>query len=274
MDIKTARLGRWRREAGRLHILGKMAEAISAARPEVSKWAPTLVLKQIPVDKIGFLIGPGGKYIKALQADYKVRVEVNDDGAVTIAGGPESNLEGAVAAVEALVGDPELGRVYKGKVVSVREFGAFVEIFPGKEGLVHISEMGKEFVKSVGDVLKVGDPVDVKVVNIDEMGRVRLSMNLEAEVGAGPQGGGGGGGGGGPRAERQMPTVGELYEGRVTSIKPLRAFIRCCRGPRACATSRRWPRASSATPRTSCTSATPSRSRSSTSRTTAASVSP
>ena len=211
-------------KAGRLHILGKMAEAISTHRPSVSKWAPVLILKQIPVDKIGFLIGPGGKYIKALQADYKVRVEVNDDGAVTIAGGPESDLEGAVAAVEALVGDPELGRVYKGKVVSVREFGAFVEIFPGKEGLVHISEMGKEFVKNVGDVLKVGDPVEVKVVNIDEMGRVRLSMNLDAEVGAGPQGGGGGGRGA-PRGERQMPTVGELYEGKVTSIKPYGAFI-------------------------------------------------
>jgi polyribonucleotide nucleotidyltransferase len=210
---------------GRLHILGKMTEAISTPRPNVSKWAPTLVLKQIPVDKIGFLIGPGGKTIKALQADYKVRIEVNDDGAVTIAGGPESNLEGAVAAVEALAGDPELGRVYKGKVVSVREFGAFVEIFPGKEGLLHITEMGKgQFVKKVDDVCKVGDHIDVKVVNIDEMGRVRVSMNLDAEVGGGG-GGGGGGGRGGPRAERQMPTLGEIYEGRVTSTKPYGAFI-------------------------------------------------
>ncbi len=223
-DLLRRALGQAR--AGRLHILGKMAEAISSHRPQVSKWAPVLILKQIPVDKIGFLIGPGGKYIKALQADYKVRIEVNDDGAVTIAGGPESDLEGAVAAVEALVGDPELGRVYKGKVVSIREFGAFVEIFPGKEGLLHISEMGQGHVNKVEDLLKVGDACEVKVVNIDELGRVRLSMNLEAEVGTGGGGGGGGGRGGrGPKVERQMPEVGKVYEGRVTSLKPYGAFI-------------------------------------------------
>ena len=211
---------------GRLHILEKMSAAITSARPQVSKWAPVLILKQIPVDKIGFLIGPGGKTIKGLQAEFNVRIEVNDDGAVTVAGGPDSNLEAAVAQIEALCGDAELGRVYKGKVVSVREFGAFVEIFPGKEGLLHITEMGKGFVKAVGDVLKIGDSVDVKVVNIDELGRVRVSMNLDAEVGA-PAGGRGGRGGdrGGPPVERQMPTVGEIYEGRVTSIKPYGAFI-------------------------------------------------
>jgi polyribonucleotide nucleotidyltransferase len=235
MDIKIKGLSsdllkRALRQAreGRLHILSKMDAAISAARPEVSKWAPTLVLKQIPVEKIGFLIGPGGKTIKALQADFNVRIEVNDTGAVTIAGGPGSDLPGAVAQVEAICGDAELGGIYKGKVVSIREFGAFVEIFPGKEGLLHISEMGKGdgFVKKIEDVMKMGDVVEVKVVNIDDIGRVRLSMNLEAPLG-GPGGGGGGGGRGErtPKAERQMPDVGVVYDGQVTSIKPYGAFI-------------------------------------------------
>ncbi len=213
-------------KAGRMHILSKMNEAISAARPTVSKWAPTLVRKQIPVDKIGLLIGPSGKTIKALQADYNVRIEVSDDGGVTIAGGPGSDLEGAVAQVEAICGDAELGAVYKGKVVSIRDFGAFVEIFPGKEGLVHITEMGKGFVKKVDDVLQVGAECQVKVINIDEFGRVRLSMNLDAPV---HEGGGGGGGGGGrsrePAAPKQMPEAGGEYEGTVSSIKPYGAFI-------------------------------------------------
>jgi polyribonucleotide nucleotidyltransferase len=213
---------------GRLHILGRMAEAIDAARPGVSKWAPVLVLKQIPVDKIGFLIGPGGKTIKGLQAQFNVRIEVNDDGAVTIAGGPGSDLPAAVAQIEAICGDAELGGVYKGKVVSIREFGAFVEIFPGKEGLLHVSEMGKGggFVKKIDDVMKVGDVVEVKVVNIDDIGRVRLSMNLDAPLG--PPGGGGERGGRGervPKAERQMPNVGEIYDGEVTALKPYGAFI-------------------------------------------------
>ncbi|MHC5210844.1 MAG: polyribonucleotide nucleotidyltransferase [Planctomycetota bacterium] len=228
-DLLKRALGQARE--GRMHILGKMDAAISSARPEVSKWAPTITLKQIPVEKIGFLIGPGGKTIKALQADFSVRIEVNDDGAVTIAGGPGSDLAGAVAQVEAICGDAELGGIYKGKVVSIREFGAFVEIFPGKEGLLHISEMGKggDFVKKIEDVMKIGDVVEVKVVNIDDIGRVRLSMNLEAPLG--PAGGGGGGGGGGgrgertPKAERQMPDVGVVYDGQVTSIKPYGAFI-------------------------------------------------
>ncbi|HZL99418.1 MAG TPA: polyribonucleotide nucleotidyltransferase, partial [Planctomycetota bacterium] len=212
---------------GRMHILGRMAEAIDAARPGVSKWAPVLVLKQIPVEKIGFLIGPGGKTIKGLQTQFNVRIEVNDDGAVTVAGGPGSDLPAAVAQIEAICGDAELGAVYKGKVVSIREFGAFVEIFPGKEGLLHVSEMSKGggFVKKIDDVMKIGDVVEVKVVNIDDIGRVRLSMNLEAPLG-GPGGGGGGERGGRPpMAERQMPNVGEVYEGEVTGLKPYGAFI-------------------------------------------------
>jgi polyribonucleotide nucleotidyltransferase len=204
-------------KAGRLHILGRMEEAIAEARPEVSKWAPVMVMKQIPVDKIGFLIGPGGKIIKALQADYVVRIEVNDDGAVTISGGPGSDLEGAVAQVEAITGDAEIGAIYKGKVVSIREFGAFVEIFPGKEGLLHVSEMKNEdgsFIKKIEDLMKVGDQVEVKCVNIDDIGRVRLSMNLDAQ----PE----------ERKERvptEMPEVDKIYDGNVTSIKNYGAFI-------------------------------------------------
>jgi polyribonucleotide nucleotidyltransferase len=204
-------------KAGRMHILSRMNDAISEARPSVSKWAPVMVMKQIPVDKIGFLIGPGGKIIKALQADYMVRIEVNDDGAVTISGGPGSDLEGAVAQVEAITGDAEIGAIYKGKVVSIREFGAFVEIFPGKEGLLHVSEMKSEgggFIKKIEDLMKVGDPVQVKCVNIDDIGRVRLSMNMEAKAEERKE-----------RAPAEMPEVGKIYDGNVTSLKEYGAFV-------------------------------------------------
>ena len=104
-------------------------------------------------------------------------MEVNDEGVVTIAGGPDGDIEGAVKAVEAICGDAEVGAVYKGKIVSLRDFGAFAEIFPGKEGLLHISEISRgPFIKNLGDVLKVGDEIEVKCTNVDELGRIRLQV--------------------------------------------------------------------------------------------------
>ncbi len=228
-------------KAGRLHILGKMNEAISSARDSVSKWAPQIVTRTIPVEKIGALIGPGGKVIRQLQADFKVRIEVSDEGVVNIASGPEGDIDSATAAVEAITGDAELGAMYKGKVVSLREFGAFVEIFPGKEGLLHISAISKEHVKDVHDVLEVGQELNVKVISIDDFGRVRLAgEDSDAEVETGGGSGGGGGGrresrGGGGRDSRSsepkvMPKKGEVYEGKITGLKSYGIFVEVSRG--------------------------------------------
>ncbi|MDG2148563.1 MAG: polyribonucleotide nucleotidyltransferase [Planctomycetota bacterium] len=224
---------------GRLHILGKMNEAISSAREKISSWAPQITTRSIDPEKIGALIGPGGKIIRALQADYCVKIEVNDDGVVNIAAGPEGDMDGAVAAVEAITGDAEVGTVYKGKVVSIRDFGAFIEIFPGKEGLLHISEMGEgdQFVKNVNDVLSVGQEIEVKCTNIDDFGRVRLG-HKDAEVQEGGGGGGGGRGGdrggdrggrsGGGRREKKPEAqvdVDAVYEGSITGMKSYGVFV-------------------------------------------------
>ncbi|MCB9897389.1 MAG: polyribonucleotide nucleotidyltransferase [Planctomycetes bacterium] len=212
--------------AGRLHILGIMNDAIAKARESISKWAPQITTRNIPVDKIGMLIGPGGKVIRQLQSDYRVRIEVNDEGLVSIASGPEGDMAGAVAAVEAITGDAEIGAIYKGKVVSIREFGAFVEIFPGKEGLLHISNISKERVKDVHDVLKVGQELDVKCISIDDFGRIRLANpEVEVDLSAGP-----GGGDRGPRRERtprELPhvDVGTVYEGPITGVKSYGVFV-------------------------------------------------
>jgi polyribonucleotide nucleotidyltransferase len=213
---------------GRMHILDKMFDAISEARPEISEYAPQLILKEIPVEKIGALIGPGGKVIRALQTDFGVKIEVSDEGIITIAGGPGSRLEEAVAQVEAICGDAEIGAVYTGKVVSIRDFGAFIEIFPGKEGLLHISDASHEFVKNIHDVFSVGDEAQVKVSNVDDMGRVRLCLpDVEVPEGGVGSTGGGGGGGRGARSDgpKVMPEVGKIYEGEVRSLKSYGAFV-------------------------------------------------
>ncbi|RKY21545.1 MAG: polyribonucleotide nucleotidyltransferase [Planctomycetota bacterium] len=215
-------------KAGRLHILGKMNEALAKARTEVSKWAPKIITRTIPVDKIGALIGPGGKVIRALQADYNVRIEVSDEGVVNVASGPEGDIDAAVAAVEAITGDPEVGTTYKGKVVSIRDFGAFVEIFPGKEGLLHISAISNERVKDVNDVLKMGQELEVECTNIDDFGRVRLSVPGVTGDGGGARGGSEGGrdGGRGRREESSEDAeIGKVYEGRITGLKTYGIFV-------------------------------------------------
>jgi polyribonucleotide nucleotidyltransferase len=145
-------------------------------RPQISEFAPRLEQIRINPSKIGALIGPKGANIKKIQEEFKVTVEVVDDtGLVHVSG---TRLEGVKAAVERIKGmtvEPEVGRVYSGTIKSVKEFGAFVEIFPGVEGLCHVSELGDGYVKRVSDVVKVGDAIKVKVINIDETGRVKLS---------------------------------------------------------------------------------------------------
>ncbi|MBX3424318.1 MAG: polyribonucleotide nucleotidyltransferase [Pirellulales bacterium] len=162
------------REA-RIEILRAMLSTISRPRAGVSESAPRLVRTQINPDKIGLLIGPGGKTIRAIQEEAGVTIDVEEDGTVTIAGSDEASAAAGLARVEALTASVQVGRIYDGTVTSVKDFGAFVEILPGRDGLCHISELSNEYVASVGDVCKVGDKMKVKVIAVDEQDRVKLS---------------------------------------------------------------------------------------------------
>ncbi len=152
-----------------------MLTTISRPRPDISDWAPRLLRTKIPPDKIGALIGPGGKTIRAIQESTGAVLEVEDDGTVTIASNDAEGAREALNRVEALTASVQVGRIYRGRVTSIKEFGAFVEIIPGKDGLCHISELADDYVKSVADVCSVGDEMPVKVIAIDEQDRVKLS---------------------------------------------------------------------------------------------------
>ena len=159
----------------RIEILRAMLTAIPRPRPDISAWAPRLLRTHIDPEKIGLLIGPGGKMIRSIQEDTGALIEVEDDGTVSIA---SHNMEAAKAAmcrVEALTASVEVGRIYDGRVMSIKDFGAFIEILPGKDGLCHISELADGYVNSVTDVCKVGDAMQVKVIAIDDQDRVKLS---------------------------------------------------------------------------------------------------
>ena len=161
--------------AARLKILKLMKECISAPRSEISKYAPRIVSLKIPEDKIGALIGPGGKNIKALCDESGCEINIDDDGTVRIYGTNKEGIDIARTAVEALSAEIKVGEVYRGKVVSIKDFGCFVEVLPGKEGLVHISELANFRVKQVEDIVRVGDSFPVKCIGVDDKGRVRLS---------------------------------------------------------------------------------------------------
>jgi len=160
---------------GRLHILGIMNQTISKPSEQVSKYAPRIETLKIPVDKIGALIGPGGKIIKALSEQYHVTINTENDGTVTIYGRDSSSALGAKAAVTGIVEDPEVGRIYEGTVKCIKDFGAFIEILPGKEGLCHISKLSRNRIEKVSDVLQEGQKVSVKLLEIDKLGRLNLS---------------------------------------------------------------------------------------------------
>ncbi len=165
------------REA-RMEILRKMISAISRPRNEISTNAPRLFRTKINPEKIGMLIGPGGKTIRAIQEQTGTTIEVEDNGTVTIAGNDAVGAKEALRRVEQLTESVQVGKIYEGRVTSVKDFGAFVEILPGKDGLCHISELSDDYVKSVGDVCKVGDELQVKVIAIDEQDRVKLSRKV------------------------------------------------------------------------------------------------
>ncbi|MFM7035946.1 MAG: polyribonucleotide nucleotidyltransferase, partial [Planctomycetia bacterium] len=162
------------REA-RMEILRTMLSAIRRPRAEISPWAPRLLRTQINPEKIGLLIGPGGKTIRAIQESTGASIEVEDDGTVTVASHDAEGAMSAMAQVEALTASIQIGRIYEGRVTSVKDFGAFVELVPGKDGLCHISELSEEYVGNVADVCRVGDILRVKVIAVDEQDRVKLS---------------------------------------------------------------------------------------------------
>ncbi len=168
------------REA-RLHILGKMKEEISEARPDLSKYAPRLTTIYIPVDMIGAVIGPGGKNIKNIVAESGAEVNIEDDGRVIVASADSESSAVAVEMIKRLTAMPEEGEIYTGPVKKITDFGAFVEIIPGKEGLLHISQLEYRRVNAVSDVLKVGDMVRVKLLRVEDNGKLVLSRKALLE---------------------------------------------------------------------------------------------
>ncbi len=182
MDIKCSGLTRAlmkkaleQAKEGRVHILKEMLQAIRRPRNTLSSFAPRLERIKVNPDKIGLIIGPGGKNIRALQEETKSRVNIDDDGTVLISGTNPAGVEEAVKRIQAMTAEVEVGTLYKGRVVAVKEFGAFIEVLPGQEGFCHVSELSDDFVRSVTDVAKVGDTLEVKVDSIDELGRIRLT---------------------------------------------------------------------------------------------------
>ncbi len=172
-EIIVATLGQ-AREA-RINILRKMLTAIPRPRTEISAWAPRLLRTTIDPEKIGALIGPGGKTIRGIQERTGAVIEVDDDGTVIVASSDAQSAKEAMDAVEAITASVQIGRIYEGRVTSIKDFGAFVEILPGKDGLVHISELADEYVRSVSDVVKMGETIQVKVIAVDDQDRVKLS---------------------------------------------------------------------------------------------------
>jgi len=196
MDIKILELSKEimgkalaQAKEGRLHILGKMLEALDKPRTDISPYAPKIITIKINPDKIRDIIGPGGKVVRAIQAETNTRVEIEDSGIVKIAATNESEAMAAMEQIKAIAMDPEEGAIYEGKVVKTTDFGAFVQLAPGTDGLVHISQLADRRVAKVTDVVKEGDVIKVKVLEVSQDGRIRLSLKaaLEEEKNRGAQ---------------------------------------------------------------------------------------
>ncbi len=194
MDIKVDGLTREilekaleQAKRGRIHILDKMDAAISAPRDEVSVFAPRIVTVQIKPDKVRDIIGPGGKTIRAIQEQTGAQIDINDNGVVSIASSDTKSLEQAQALISGLTMEPEVGQYYNGIVKKIVEIGAFVEIIPGTDGLLHISEVAKERIRSVEDVLSEGDEVIVKCIKVDRDGKIRLSRREALDANPAPE---------------------------------------------------------------------------------------
>src|SRR5687768_2659150 len=175
--------------AGRLHILGEMAKTLGAPRGSMSTFAPRIITIKIPVDKIRDVIGPGGKMIRSIIERTGVKIDVEDNGTVNVASADGDSAAKAIGIIQELTATPELNKTYMGKVQRITDFGAFVEIMPGTDGLLHVSEIANHRVKDVRDELKEGQQILVKVINIDPTGKIRLSRKalLTEEAGATPE---------------------------------------------------------------------------------------
>lgn len=188
LDMREIRACFDEARTARIEIIEKMEEVLEGPREDVSPKAPRIVTLHIDPDKIGKLIGPGGKTIRALQEKWEVTVNVEDDGTVQVAGRGRDAIEGAKGEIEALSAVIKVGTVFTGKVVALKDFGAFVELAPGTDGMVHVSELAQGYVKHVTDVVKIGDVVKVKVISVDDQGRIKLSRKaVLAEEGAGAE---------------------------------------------------------------------------------------
>jgi len=169
---------------GRVHIIGKIRETLAGPRPDISLYAPRITTVKVKEDQVRTVIGAGGKNIRQIISETGVTIDVEDDGTVTIASSDAEAAARAVAMVKWLTEEAEVGKIYRGTVKKIVDFGAFVEILPGTEGLLHISQISKERVNKVSDVLKEGDEVMVKVLEMDKQGKIRLSRKeaMNAEV--------------------------------------------------------------------------------------------
>ncbi|MDE2356903.1 MAG: polyribonucleotide nucleotidyltransferase, partial [Alphaproteobacteria bacterium] len=175
-EIMTKALGQ--AKSGRLHILGEMAKAIDGARADVGEHAPKIETISIPTDKIRDVIGTGGKVIREIVAQTGAKIDISDDGQVKVAASDGAKIKAAVDWIKSLTSEPEVGQIYEGKVVKVVDFGAFVNFFGAKDGLVHVSQIARERVNKVSDVLSEGQMVKVKLLGFDDRGKIRLSMKV------------------------------------------------------------------------------------------------
>jgi polyribonucleotide nucleotidyltransferase len=169
---------------GRIHILAEMAKAIETGRDTVNSTAPRIETIQVPVDKIRDVIGSGGKVIREIVEESGAKVDINDDGIVKVASNDTDSLNKALELINSIVAEPEAGEIYEGKVVKIMDFGAFVNFFGKKDGLVHISQLADERVNNVKDIVSEGDIVKVKLIGFDNRGKVKLSMkDVDQETG-------------------------------------------------------------------------------------------
>jgi polyribonucleotide nucleotidyltransferase len=191
MDIKVAgisdailRQALEQAREGRIFVLREMLKTLDRPRDDISPFAPKVIRMTIDPEKIGIVIGPGGKMIKKIQEETHSTIEIEDDGTVVIWGQSMTSARGAQERIEALTEEVKPGRTYKGRVVSIKDFGCFVEVLPGQEGLVHVSELGQGFIQKVSDVVNIGDTITVKCLGIDNQGRIKLSKKAAEKEGA------------------------------------------------------------------------------------------
>lgn len=213
MDLKIGGVSREIMESalsqareGRLHILSKMAEALTEARPNFSKYAPRIFTLKVKQDKVREVIGSGGKVIRSIIERTGVKIDIEDDGTIHIASADEVSAQKAIDIINQIVEEPEAGKIYEGKITRIADFGAFIEIIPGTEGLCHISELEHFRVRHVEDVVKMGDVIQVKCLEVDPSGKIRLSRKAliakEASAAPAPRGEGGEGEGANPEEDR------------------------------------------------------------------------